>query len=157
MTQHCHVRLCGWEDRCEKSSVCVYVTFLSCHQLYLPLLCTFSIKQQSVIRARQRKMGKKTGTFYLTSWGNWHSSSAVMVSHTANSCDIPGVCEKLTHQKICTMGLCSSWVGGGWGRDTRVMRWQVQEMDKLQSLVVDTCDLSITLTVAVTSEGMVYM
>ena len=29
-------------------------------------------------------------------WGNWHSRSAVMVSHTANSYDIPGVWEKQT-------------------------------------------------------------
>ena len=29
------------------------------------------------------------------------------------------------------------------------MRWQVQEMDKLQSLMVDTCDLFIALTVAI--------
>ena len=37
-----------------------------------------------------------------------------------------------------------------------MMRWQVQEMDKLQSLVVNTCDLFIPLTVAaVTSGGMV--
>ena len=37
-----------------------------------------------------------------------------------------------------------------------MMRWQVQEMDKLQSLVVDTCDLFIALTVAaVTSDRMV--
>ena len=39
--------------------------------------------------------------------------------------------------------------GRGVGEDTRVMRWQVQEMDKLQSLVVDTCGLFIALTVAV--------
>ena len=38
---------------------------------------------------------------------------------------------------------------------TRVMRWRVQEMDKLQLLVVDTCDQSIALTVdAVTSDSM---
>ena len=36
-----------------------------------------------------------------------------------------------------------------------MMRWQVHEMDKLQSLVVDTCDLFIALTVAaVTSDGI---
>ena len=29
-------------------------------------------------------------------WGNWHSRSAVMVSHAANSYDIPGVWEKQT-------------------------------------------------------------
>ena len=58
-------------------------------------------------------------------------------------------------EKISTKGLCSSGVGGVGGRDTRVMRWQVQEMDKLQSLVVDTCDPFIALTVvAVTSDGI---
>ena len=36
-----------------------------------------------------------------------------------------------------------------------VMRWQVQKMDKLQFLVVDTGNLVIALIVAVTSEGMV--
>ena len=37
-----------------------------------------------------------------------------------------------------------------------MMRWQVQRMDKLQFLVVDTGNLFIALIVAaVTSEGMV--
>ena len=45
--------------------------------------------------------------------------------------------------------------GRGGGGGTRVMSWQVLEMDKLQFLVVDTCDLFIALYVAVTSEGMV--
>ena len=106
---------CVWMRRkVWKSSLCVCVTFLICHWLDLPLLCTFSIKQQSVIRARQRTGGKNQ---YIlpTCWGNWHSSSAVMVSHTANSYDIPTVCEKLTHQKIRTKSLCCSWVGGGGG------------------------------------------
>ena len=36
-----------------------------------------------------------------------------------------------------------------------MMRWQVQKTDKLQFLAVDTGNLFIALTVAVTSEGIV--
>ena len=73
-----------------------------------------------------------------------------MVSHTANSYDIPTVCEKLTNQKIRTKSLCCSWEGrggGGGGVEEGHHGDEVaeQEMDKLQFLVVDTCDLFTTL------------
>ena len=145
------VRVWGWEG-CEKNLLCECVTFLSCHWLALPLLCTFSIKQQSVIRARQRK---KISTFYPLVEVTGTVAQLSWSAHTANSFDIPWVCEKLIPQTIHTMDLYSFWVGAGWGRDTMVMRWQVQKMGKLQFLVVDTGNLFIALTVAVTSEGMV--
>ena len=82
-----------------------------------------------------------------TCWGNWHSSSAVVVSHTANSYDIPRVCEKLTHQKFHTKSLCRSCVGGGWGKDTRVTKWQSKKWTNYSSLwwMVDNCGLFTAL------------
>ena len=145
--------VCGWEI-CVCVCVCVCVTF-SCHWLDLSLLCTFSIKQQPVIRARQRKMGKETQYILPTCWGNWHSSSAVVVSPTANSYDIPRVWEKLTRRKLCTESLCCSWVGGGWRRDTRVMRWQSKRWTNHSSLWWTPVTYLQHLTVVVTSEGVV--
>ena len=64
-----------------------------------------------------------------------------MVSHTANSYDIPTVCEKLTnsHQEPMLL-LRGRGVGEGYQGDEVAE----QKMDKLEFLVVDTCDLFMT-------------
>ena len=67
-----------------------------------------------------------------------------MVSHTANSYDIPTVCEKLTHQKIHTKSYAAlEWEGVEEGYQGDEVA--EQEMDKLQFLVVDICYLFTTL------------